>query len=129
MKQLTIAIFLALAIPAHAVTLSWQDNSDNENGFKVERYEEPGTAADYVEIGSVAADVTTFADPAVSFTDPANYCYRVIAFNDSGRSAPDERCMSDRPDAPSGVQITETTVTSRTITEETTRVATWLEGQ
>lgn len=63
-------------------TLSWQDNSNNEDGFKIERA--LGQTGTFAEVGQVAIDVITFVD-----TTPDNqlYCYRVRAFNAAGDSS------------------------------------------
>lgn len=49
MKTLYALFFLLFAVSAHAVTLTWTDQSDNEDGFRVERYQEPGVEADVDE--------------------------------------------------------------------------------
>jgi hypothetical protein len=64
------------------LTLNWQDNSDNEDGFEVERKE--GNAAEYIRYGQVTADQTSFLDNAV--IEGSTYCYRVAAFNAAGNS-------------------------------------------
>ncbi len=60
---------------AHVV-LSWQDNSDNETGFKIERATGSGT---FTELAAVGAGIATYNDPSV-FTGNA-YSYRVRAYN------------------------------------------------
>lgn len=69
---------------AGQLTLSWNDNSDNEDGFKIERSLD---ASSYVEIGTTGADVSTYVDSSV--VDDQDYTYRVKAYNvygDSGYS-------------------------------------------
>ena len=66
---------------AGQLTLSWNDNSDNEDGFKIERSLD---ASSYVEIGTTGADVTTYVDSSV--VDDQDYTYRVKAYNVYGYS-------------------------------------------
>jgi len=61
--------------------LKWQDNSDNEKGFKIERSQD---GANFSEISVTNAETTGFEDYAVNAT--AVYYYRVKAFNDFGSS-------------------------------------------
>ncbi len=83
------AKFLALALSASwcsasfggQLTLTWSDNSDNEDGFKIER-SLGGSAFD--EIAVVEANVETFSDNEV--IEGLSYTYRVRAFNDFGES-------------------------------------------
>ncbi len=62
------------------VNLAWTDNSDNENGFIIQR---KGSDNIFVQAGTVGANITTFTD-TVNSAD--NYVYRVIAFSDSAES-------------------------------------------
>ncbi len=64
-----------------SVRLNWADNSNNENGFRVER----ATYDDYTEIADLSADVTTYFDEGLE--DYTLYKYRVIAYNDTLSSA------------------------------------------
>ena len=61
----------------NGIDLSWQDNSDNESGFMVQRRVDAST--DWVEIGRAAANATLFSDTGLEPT--TTYHYRVRAFN------------------------------------------------
>lgn len=51
--------------------LTWTDNSNNEDAFKIER--KTGTTGTYIEIATVGANVTSYTD--TNLTDGATYCY------------------------------------------------------
>ena len=68
---------------AGAVQLTWQDNSNDEDSFKIQR---ESVGGNWRDIGSVAANGTLFVDPSPA-TVPA--FYRVVAANASGQSAGD----------------------------------------
>jgi titin len=71
----------ASAISGSEIRLSWLDNSDNEDGFWIERARDGG---DFAEIASVGPDITSYIDlPA----DTTSFRYRVRAFNGIGSSA------------------------------------------
>jgi Concanavalin A-like lectin/glucanases superfamily len=72
----------SVAAPAQ-LTLTWQDNSDNEDNFTIEQ--KTGTNGTYSQIAFVAANVTSYVDSSV--TSGVNYCYRVRAVNTTGASA------------------------------------------
>jgi uncharacterized delta-60 repeat protein len=59
------------------IDLSWDDNYSDETGFRVERCEGVG-CADFVEIDSVATDMTSYND--VNLNADTTYTYRVIAY-------------------------------------------------
>ena len=66
------------------LTLSWDDNSDNEDGFNVYRWGFDGTFWTFLRHASVGANETTFVDSGLrSGTD---YYYAVTAYNTSGES-------------------------------------------
>ena len=69
-----------------SIALSWQDNSDNELGFRIFRKELNGGV--WVEIAEVAADVNLFVDETA--VAGINYAYSVAAFNDAGSDEPIE---------------------------------------
>ncbi len=71
-----------------SVDLSWDDNSDNELGFKIERKDDslhiPGP---WTLVDSVGANVNTFTDTGL--VPNTVYSYRVYAYNTAGNSASD----------------------------------------
>jgi len=71
------------AISSSQIDLSWTDNSDNEDGFKIERKKEGFVDWDEIEI--VANDVTTYND-TTGLDDGTTYYYRVRAYNTAGNS-------------------------------------------
>lgn len=74
---------VAHAVSATQIDLTWQDNSSNEIGFRIER---SLNAIDFVEIAQVGQDVTAFSDTGL--TPNTAYFYRVFAFNGFGNSDP-----------------------------------------
>ena len=73
----------ATAISPSRIDLSWQDNSDSEIGFNIER--KTGAGGTYSEIATLEADVTTYSDTGLS--EDTTYYYRVRAYNDAGDSS------------------------------------------
>lgn len=71
----------ATATSASDIVLTWDDKSANETGFKIERSTD-GVA--FTQIGTVAADVTTYTSSAL--IKASKYYYRVIAYNGAGTS-------------------------------------------
>ena len=66
------------------VSLSWKDNSYNEDGFRIERSEHPGTG--FEEITTESANTRSYTD---SDLPKGTYYYRVSAYNNMGNSAYD----------------------------------------
>ena len=66
------------------VSLSWKDNSYNEDGFRIERSEHPETG--FEEITTVSANTRSYTD---SDLPKGTYYYRVSAYNGMGNSAYD----------------------------------------
>ncbi len=65
------------------VQLGWTDNSGNEDGFEIERYDEAENK--FKLIHTTAMDVTGYADTGL--TENMTYAYRVRAYNATGASA------------------------------------------
>ncbi len=70
----------AAVVIGNVVNLKWVDNSNNEEGFKIERREENGN---WIMIATVGKDVTEYVDKQVSAT---KYFYRVKAFSKDAES-------------------------------------------
>ncbi|MFW6140821.1 MAG: fibronectin type III domain-containing protein [Acidobacteriota bacterium] len=66
----------ATAIACDQIDLSWTDNSDNEDGFKIER---DGTVID-----TIGAEATFYSDTGLF--ENTTYTYRVGAYNSAGTS-------------------------------------------
>lgn len=71
-------------VGTNRVQLAWTDNSNNEDGFIVERCNNRG-CANFVEINRVPANGTTYLDRAL--VSNSQYFYRLRAFNLGGASA------------------------------------------
>ncbi len=63
------------------VTLNWEDDSNNELGFIIER---KTNSLDFTEIAQVPANVTIYTDPTLSIEN--TYAYRVIPYNPYGNA-------------------------------------------
>jgi len=64
------------------IVLSWQDNSDNEDGFVIVRRK--GAGGPHIIIAKVGADVTSY--PNTGLSENTTYYYAVSAYNDAGNS-------------------------------------------
>ncbi|OPX85469.1 MAG: Exoglucanase B precursor [Pelotomaculum sp. PtaB.Bin104] len=96
----------ATAASASRINLTWEDNSNNETGFKIERKRSGGT---YNQIATVGANVTTYTDSSLS--DDIRYYYRVRAYNAYGNSdySDEDSAITtdgDEPEAPSDLSAT-----------------------
>ena len=75
LKLFLSLIFCLLATPVFAAgTLTWTDNSANEDGFNI--YRAPNKTGTFTLVGSVAANVTTYADASGA----SGNCYKVTSF-------------------------------------------------
>lgn len=72
----------AVAVSSSQIRLSWSDNSNNENAFKVYRSPDGVT---FIEVAKPGPNMTTYTDPAL--TSNTVYYYRVRASNEAGSSA------------------------------------------
>ena len=114
-KALLIIAFLLWAVPAwgQSLTLTWQDNSNNEDGFRVQR--KLGPTGTFADLANVGANVTTHLDTTT--LAGTEYCYRVAAFNIAGASGlTNEACATPKavPIDPTGLTViqiqTQTTI-------------------
>ncbi|HXO84922.1 MAG TPA: PIG-L family deacetylase [Gemmatimonadales bacterium] len=76
----------ATPVSATTINLTWTDNSNDEDGFHLERAPDAGgVAGTYAEIATVGANVATYSDADV--TADTRYWYRVRAFTAVGNSS------------------------------------------
>jgi hypothetical protein len=74
------------------VVFTWDDNGNNENGFIVERKINQGG---WREVGRTGRDETI---ARLKYDQYEEYCYRVRAYNDHGKSAPSNTdCNQAKP--------------------------------
>ena len=104
MKTLfAVLVILALAVPAFAAgTLTWTDNSANEDGFNI--YRAPNKTGTFALVGSVAAGIATYVDAAGT----SGNCYKVTAFIQIDATTQSESVFSNTdclpPSAPGSVR-------------------------
>jgi hypothetical protein len=72
----------AVAVSSSRIDLSWTSNSITEDGFKIERSTD---GVNFAQIGTVAANITTYSDTGLNAATA--YAYRVRAYNSGGDSA------------------------------------------
>jgi hypothetical protein len=73
----------ATTIDSASIGLAWNDNSDNETGFMIQR--KIGTTGSWKQMYSLPVNTTDYTDTGL--IDGMKYSYRVNAFNDAGNSA------------------------------------------
>jgi len=73
---------VATTAGSEKINLTWNDQSNNESGFKIERKTVGGA---YAEIAAVGANVISYANTGLAAG--TTYFYRVRAHNDAGNSA------------------------------------------
>ena len=71
-----------VAVAKNRINLSWNDNSTNESGFKIERSTN-GTS--FTQIATVTANITTYSSTGLK--GGRTYYYRVRSYNGTGNSA------------------------------------------
>ncbi|MGQ9799814.1 MAG: fibronectin type III domain-containing protein, partial [Ignavibacterium sp.] len=93
-------------VSSSQINLSWNDNSDNENGFRIERKIEGGSYSQIIELG---ANVTSYSD--TSLLPNTKYHYRVRSFNSYGNSSYSNEAsattlsLGSAPNAPTNLNV------------------------
>jgi Divergent InlB B-repeat domain len=95
---------------AASLVLSWQDNSTNEDGFKIER----ALNGNYAEIASVGPNVQTYTDSGL--LAGTTYCYHVMSFNSSGVSSPSNDSCATIPITTFALALTKSGTGSGSVT-------------
>ncbi len=94
----------AAAVSQTRIDLTWGDNSDNEAGFRVERW----NGSLYIAIATLGANATSYSNTGLLAA--TTYRYRVIAFNAGGDSPPSNTAeattLPNPPSAPSNLVAT-----------------------
>jgi predicted phage tail protein len=76
---------VATAVSTSQINLSWTDNANNEQGFKIERCQ-GNSCTNFVQIAQVAvANTTSYSNTGLASN--TRYRYRVRAYNSVGNSA------------------------------------------
>ena len=75
----------ATAVSPNQINLQWTDNSNNENGFVIERCDGNGKCTTFFHLAQTGANVNVFSDMGLS--PGMQYTYQVLAFNAVGASA------------------------------------------
>lgn len=73
---------VATILSQRTVTLSWVDNADNEEGYKIERSNAGGA---FKIIDTLAANSTSYKQ--TNLTAATSYTYRIVCFNKGGISS------------------------------------------
>ena len=82
----------ATAVPLWRINLSWNDNSSNESGFRIER----SSGGGWSTLATVGANTTSYADTTA--TPGTVYTYRVIAYSGCGDSAASNTASATLPE-------------------------------
>jgi N-acetylmuramoyl-L-alanine amidase len=104
-------------VTTNSIAVQWNDNSGNEQGFKVERRQNGGG---WAQITMVGAGSTSYTSGGLN--SGTQYCFRVRAYNSGGDSGySNETCAStsnpapQRPNAPSNARLGNVTTNSMTL--------------
>ena len=85
-------------VGTNAVSLSWKENSSNEDGFVVERSQQ---GSSFSKVGTLTANARTYTD--VNVSAGKSYTYRVYAFNGYGKSNPSNEIKVLTPKVEAGI--------------------------
>lgn len=88
------------ALSSSEIRLTWQDNSNLEDGVRIERKVE---GSNWIRIGSVGPNVTQYVDASVE--PDVLYRYRVKAYNSAGDSSYSEEVFVSTMSPPRGLKV------------------------
>jgi hypothetical protein len=83
---------VATATGPTSIDLEWADNSDDEDGFRIEQ----DVSGSWVEVDTVAPDETTFTVPGLEVA--VSHTFRIVAFNENGDSDPSNEASATTSD-------------------------------
>ena len=85
---------IATVVSSSQIDLAWQDKSDNESGFKIER--KIGAEGAWSQIATVGSNVSSYSNTALDTS--TTYYYKVCAYNLAGHSEySNEACCINVP--------------------------------
>jgi ELWxxDGT repeat protein len=105
----------ATVVTGGEIRLGWQDNSDKESGFRIERSSSPSFST-IDQTVTVLPDVSEYDDQGLAYN--TTYYYRVAAYNAGGSSAPASTSQTTNsiPLRPTGATAVPATATAITFT-------------
>jgi titin len=107
----------ATTISSSQINLTWQDNSSDETGFKIERKTGAGS---YAQIATVGAGVTSYSNTAL--TAGTTYYYRVRAYNAAGNSDYSNEASPTTLPPPPAAPTLKSPVSAATVSTRTPRL-------
>jgi transcriptional regulator CtsR len=108
---------IATPISTSQINLTWQDNSSDETGLKIER--KTGTGS-YSQIATVGANVTSYSNSGLSAR--TTYYYRVRAYNNVGNSDYSNEASATTLPPPPAAPILKSPASASTVSSLTPRL-------
>ncbi|MDD3123892.1 MAG: hypothetical protein PHC62_10365 [Candidatus Izemoplasmatales bacterium] len=93
--------------------LDWTDNSNGEDGFKIERKIDDGT---YTQIATPAANTVTYTDSSINKKGYTTVFYRIKAYKGTDESDYSENSQTVSFPAPTGINYSKVSVNSINVT-------------
>ena len=86
LSQSSICYAFITGVSSHKsdITLSWQDNSSNEDGFKIYLKANYITGSVFIPIGTVGTNQTSYSFNAIHYASANDVKFKVEAFNSAG---------------------------------------------
>src|SRR5215211_5031000 len=100
----------ATTVSSSQINLSWTDNANNENGFKVEQSTDGTT---FTQIAMLGSNSVSFSVTGLAAS--TTYFYRVVSFNDAGNSSFSNTANATTSAAPPAVPAAPSGLTATTI--------------
>ena len=109
----------ATTISSSQINLVWQDNSNNETGFKIER--KAGAGGTYAQIGTVGANVSAYSNTGL--TANTTYYYQVRSYSAAGNSNYSDPANATTFPLPPSAPVLKTPASGATGMNQTPRLA------